>query len=92
MSEMIERVARAICAKMFENPKFYCGLDPIPIAVERGWRDFVGEARAAIEAMREPTKAMSARADAIESRGVDDEPINPDADHAYRAMVDEALR
>jgi hypothetical protein len=92
MSEMVERVARAICAKMFENPEVYWGLYPIPIAVEQGWGEFVGEARAALEAMREPTEAMSARAASIESRGVDGEPINPEADYAYRVMIDEALR
>lgn len=46
MSEMIERVARAICDASHDNP------DP-------DWRAYEHLARAAIEAMREPTEAMS---------------------------------
>lgn len=44
MSEMIERVARAICtgAGDYSGP----------------WQDFIPEARAAILAMREPTEAV----------------------------------
>jgi hypothetical protein len=83
MSEMVERVAIAIESarnEFFERGGKGCG----------SISEF--QARAAIEAMREPTEAMSARADAIDSRGVDDEPINPEADYAYRAMIDEALR
>ena len=44
MSEMIERVARAIAEQMFDYPD--------------GDKSFHNEARAAIAAMREPTEAM----------------------------------
>ena len=47
MSEMIERVARAMCQSDGDDP-------------ERYWRDYEVNARAAIEAMREPTEAMIA--------------------------------
>jgi hypothetical protein len=48
MSEMVERVARAICEAERMNPDDKLG----------GWRHWQDAARAAIEAMREPTEAM----------------------------------
>lgn len=53
VNPMIERVARAICAKAFEDPAVYWGTDPIPVAVDRLWRDYVDHARAALRAMAE---------------------------------------
>jgi hypothetical protein len=56
-SEMVERVARAIC-------KTQCVLQPHECAASaRCVSDFEVEARAAIEAMREPTRNMLACAD-----------------------------
>lgn len=58
MTDMIERVARAICRAG--------GKDPDETMIELGgvrtpmWDAFVPIARAAIEAMREPTEAMVA--------------------------------
>jgi hypothetical protein len=54
MNEMIERVARAIHEKQTE------GWSGEFVSV---WTDYVGCARAAIEAMRDPTKAMADRGD-----------------------------
>ncbi len=62
MSEMIERVARAICldagrmgdAQAVEQQR-----------VDRDWRNHIASARAAIEAMREPTKAQLEAAEGI---------------------------
>jgi hypothetical protein len=51
MTQMIERVARAICASGV------C-IDPDSYDVDRYWRRWIPEARAAISAMREPTPAM----------------------------------
>ena len=48
MSEMIERAARAICQEIFGSVD-----DPIELDASRK------AARAAIEAMREPTEAMT---------------------------------
>ncbi len=70
MSEMVERVARAICAStditmaggietVMDNPDFIIPAnsraDRKPLA---RWRLYVPQARAAIEAMREPTDLM----------------------------------
>ncbi len=70
MSEMIERVARAICRStilgsgldgetIFDNPDYVIPAqsraDRIPLI---RWKLYVEPARAAIEAMREPTKQM----------------------------------
>lgn len=54
---MIERVARAICALEYQDP------DELTNAIPDGplypvWKDFEKFARAAIEAMRVPTKNM----------------------------------
>jgi hypothetical protein len=52
MNEMIERVARAICVDEYEDPDELLDTnDPV-------WTDYISRARAAIEAMREPTDAM----------------------------------
>lgn len=48
MSEMVERVARAICEVEKMNPDDALG----------GWVHWTEAARAAIEAMRNPTEAM----------------------------------
>ena len=53
MSEMIERVARSICGTMSGAGD------------DHQWEMFVDEARAAIEAMREPTEAQLEAAENI---------------------------
>lgn len=72
MNKMIERVARAICATMSGTGD------------DHQWEMFVDEARAAIEAMREPTQAMR---DAMN----DDIDWDGDAVRAYVAGIDAAL-
>ena len=52
---MIERVARAICWANGMDPDLTLGGDGKNFL----WREYVSQARAAIEAMREPTKAMT---------------------------------
>jgi hypothetical protein len=77
MTQMIERVARAICASGV------C-IDPDSYDVDRYWRRWIPEARAAISAMREPTEAMKRAADRLpDVMSVGDE---------WRAMIDEALK
>lgn len=68
MSTMIERVARAICESVG--------------AYEEVWESFIPEAKAAIEAMRNPTEDMLlARLD-VSGHGSDDE---------WEAMINAAL-
>ena len=76
--EMIERVARAICLARG-------GLDPDAKQIGSKalvWEAFSDQARAAIEAMREPTDAMKAAAS---------EPKNSDWDEIWHPMIDAAL-
>lgn len=80
MSEMIERVARALWSKAKEEPiRRSVGVsfenDPLKL-----W--WIDQARAAIEAMREPTMAMHQAG--LETTGM---PSN-----TYRDMIDAALR
>lgn len=89
MSEnMVERVARAIQAT--RGPRE--NRDRAPPATRQLW---LSDARAAIEAMREPTTAMIAAADALTVVGALDyhTAIDVPADHdeAWRAMIDAAL-
>lgn len=50
---MIERVARAICVSMYGEVRA-----AIPCEVDNGWSDYIPEARAALQALREPTEDM----------------------------------
>ena len=77
MSEMIERVAKAIV-------KAYSGRD------DANWNVFEAEARAAIKAMREPTEAMK-EAWNRDFDGWLHERIE-DEYHPYTVMIDEALK
>jgi hypothetical protein len=74
MNEMIERVASAMLQKAFRNPE--C------IDWDRGTVNFMPLARAAIEAMREPTEDMEQAA--LESA------VSPK--RTWQAMIAEALR
>ena len=84
MSEMIERVARAL---LFDR----AGQDLWDVVSDEGdgygylgKNDYIALARAAIEAMREPTMVMGVAADCTS-------PQTP-ADNIWRAMIDEALK
>lgn len=80
MSEMIERVAKSIC-KIAGEP-------------EDCAKFYMGAARAAIEAMHNPTKEMEAAADALDDWGVPSDPGigNASALAHWHAMIDEALK
>lgn len=83
MTDMIERVARAICA--------HDGKPAFDDRVEREQRRFRNAAFIAIAAMREPTEAM------VEAGGLevfscsDDDPSAEKAAAAWPAMIDAAL-
>jgi hypothetical protein len=87
MSEMVERVAEAIVAEMVRQ----CGTPPPkdPTLSEGA----IKVARAAIEAMREPSNRMKGAGDRMRTH-LDDEPhpfeIN-DSVAIWRAMIDAAI-
>lgn len=77
MSDMVERVARAICERE--------GYDIESLKAGKygehanTWQDFLDDARVAINAMREPTEAMA-------NEGHGGNPVK-----SYQAMIDAAL-
>lgn len=85
-NSMVERVAESIA----KSDGFHLGL----IAVPRHNREvFRKRARAAIEAMREPTDEML-RSGAAEFLGFNDEydPLMPTLSEAFQAMISTALQ
>ena len=88
MSEMVERVARAICVKNCEDPDeasygFLGTGDPKSFA----WRGYIPHAIAALAALREPTEEMVRAAYDQTMNGIGSMP------RAYwQAMIDEALK
>lgn len=86
MSEMIERVARAIEAEFLrigEDGSEYASGGDRGLILD-GMFDLTSIARAAIEAMREPTEAMQ--------RYVDEAVFPPDCWDDWRLLIDAALR
>ena len=87
---MIEKVARAICEAQNVDPEHPCG--GLGILVPKGetwpaWRVRIPQAKAAIEAMMEPTKEMAfAGTDKIMA-----DPMNIDSRVPYQAMIKAAL-
>lgn len=72
---MVEKVARAISA--------------IGSGSDSNWSDYTEEARAALQALREPTEAM---ADAFDNmKAWDDDDRLPEAREAMEAFIDAAL-
>lgn len=96
MSEMVERVTRAICAELFKMPDIYWGDDPILVAVDSEWPQYRDAAIAALAAMREPTEAMKIAADAaMDDSYYWDYEVREQSDSGrviYQAMIDEALK
>ena len=86
---MIERVARAICWRATKtaastNPLRHEGL------VDQFWPNHVETARAAIEAMREPTPEMLREPDQLAVIG-SCLPSASEATELWQAMIDKAL-
>lgn len=91
MSEMVKKVAQAL-ADEIASPK-YAALDSVP-GKDTALDLTKGLARAAIAAMRDPTKAMEEAADDLDDWGC---PSDPGAGNAsalahWTAMIDEALK
>lgn len=95
MSEMVERVARRICraaimgVRTIEGEPNLAESGMLDRLVEDKWEAYAPIARAAIEAMREPTNEMIAA-------GYDEEKVGygPDgvpAELVWEAMIDAAL-
>jgi hypothetical protein len=79
---LLNRVARAICRA------FYASIypeGPLDDLVERNWRECIPEARAAIQAMREPTLEM---VEAGQIKFCTKEQTR----RLWAAMIDEALK
>ena len=89
MSEIIERVAKAMCKTQFGDIEVHgegrcCqtgGIDGCCVV------ELMGEARAAIEAMREPTRAML-HASTMQAPTWDDEVSL----RKWQVMIDEAVK
>jgi hypothetical protein len=85
MNEMVERVARAIAAKS-------AAVRPGDrLEIDECWQDYALEARAAIEAMREPSEWMVSMGDiamADGRGGYNDGTSRP----VWQDMIDAALR
>jgi len=84
MSDMIERVARAVCEQGGFDPD-----DTMPNDGPR-WKYYVPGARAAIQAMRSPTKDMYQAGFDAGYLG-DGEWQYADPEATYSAMIDQAL-
>ena len=88
VGDLIERVARAICA-VAKGPE-YADVECYGETGERWrpwWHVFIPEARAAIAAMREPTEAMVTAGAPFAMMAEGDE-----AGLCYQAMIDKALK
>jgi len=90
VSEMIERVAQALCASY--NHQIIWPREPDSSGIRER---FHGMARAAIEALRKPTEAMTESAMKVLAKsGMVEEPMGADGlvlNDCYQAMIDAAL-
>lgn len=82
MSEMVERVARALCKAFEVDPDELRIIDATP---EPAWRLYAQDAQVAIAAMRAPTKAML-------DAGYAESPESFSLYDVFGAMIDEALK
>jgi hypothetical protein len=80
MSDLIERVSRALCQSAGHDPG---GKQQVSSGEEENWTFFVQAARAAVEAMRDPTETM------IEAAR--DDVLIADASGVWRTMINVAL-
>jgi hypothetical protein len=98
MSEMTERVARALCRLQCERNRRHEWIDEAAMqrAIDCSWQSWTGTARAAIEAMGVPTDDMIAAAGQALARPrqhvghVASDSIRG-VTLAYRAMIEAAL-
>lgn len=94
MSEMVERVARAICEKNCENPDEPSYAFLTDKVTGHAWEGYIPHARAVIEAMREPTFLMTTKAykAPIEQLALGPHLGHDGAKTLWQAMIDEALK
>lgn len=91
MSEMVERVARALCLSKMNGPSYPEGFRER--RVEQNWHLFTDQARIAIEAMKEPTEAMLKVEMDLGGYGFGDgECDSADPREIWTAMCKEALK
>lgn len=89
MSDMIEKVARAICISCCEDPDAWATQAGVS---QTNWKTFISNAIAAIEAMRMPTDAMiSEGGESIPSDGIRPDRDRRDAEEVWRTMIEAAL-
>ncbi len=92
MSDMIERVARALCIATGELPDTETPYHP---TVSHIWEHYIPDARAAIEAMREPTETMYCAGDEEILAHLNSEKFIKGEDtpavDCWKAMIDAAL-
>lgn len=87
MSKMINLVAAAIRRNKFERTGRLSILDPTNLTEEE-----LGEAKAAIEAMRVPTEAMLSCDMPLGGYGYGDDVYQADPREIWETMIDEALK
>ena len=97
MSEMIERVAKAICLAESRNPMERREMTDGDVdMVFWEWELRAPAAKAAIEAMREPTDGMQKRAERFQEDAADAPGNSIDLDFDFEwlwgVVVDEALK
>lgn len=89
MTTMIERVARAMCLEGSADETVFLGV------YMKRWEAKKDEARAAIEAMREPTESMVSAAENGDDPGSSiygDPFVAMPHDEAWKTMIDAALK
>ncbi len=89
-SEMVRRGARALCWVHRENRWPKCGCDSV--CKELNSAVFEPEARAVIEALREPTEAMWSAPAMAEACVNGVLPSGDEAEAIWKSMIAEALR
>ncbi len=92
--DMVERVARAIAKAHRLDTGEFVGADGARHHVEP-WRDFIDHARAAIEAMREPTEAMKRAGDDVQTVSEIENVSVPsliESEDVWGAMITAALK
>ncbi len=89
---MIEKVARALCWKSTLSSTVMDEPSAADLLwIDHNWPRHAETARAAIEAMLEPTEAMVSRTYDSDILG-SPQPGNPDPEVTWRAMIDTALK
>ncbi len=98
MSEMVERISRKLVEMAIRQRRRF-DTDParleemLPAMVDMHWTEWKGEARAALEAMREPTEDMAERGCyAIAAEPGSSADSAESAKRCWQTMIDKALQ